>query len=346
MKLTTCCSLGPQSTHRSSRRALLRLPPFPLARLRAAFADPPGYVEPPAGGAGGASADTDPEPEAAAASRSGAVPSLGEAPTANGASHPEGSVAAPPGSGVRPGAPHALHGNAAADPSSGDSLSGRGDGASALATGTAAAASAAAGAEEGGADPAAAASGRFAEPSAAPAGGPGAGAAGEPGGPAAAASPGREGLEASMRGAAEGGNPALLLDERGGPQADGRLQHARAGAQQGVAEGGPGEAQPALNAEARSAPAGEHAHAAAVALEDVATGGFALGAEGQSVLLRDVHAALLRMLEGLDDNVEEAPTLAGYGAAADLAPQDVYRCRPFSNQPVPFAALAGWRPEW
>lgn len=253
---------------------------------------------------------------------------------ANGAAHPEGSVAAPSGSRPRPGAPHALPSGAAADPSSGDSLNGRGDGADASGSGTGAAASAAAGAEERGADPAAT-GGRSAEPNgAALAGGPGVSAAGDPGEPVAAAAAGGEGLEAAACGAAEGGSSPLVLDERGGPRADARLQHARAGAVEGAAEGGPGDAEPALKAEAHSTPAGGHAHAAAVRPEDAATGGFALGAEGQSVLLRDVHAALLRLLEGLDDNVEEAPTLAGYGAAADLAPQDVYRCRPFSNESV------------
>ncbi|KAK9832062.1 hypothetical protein WJX81_003439 [Elliptochloris bilobata] len=83
----------------------------------------------------------------------------------------------------------------------------------------------------------------------------------------------------------------------------------------------PGFAEPrAADASADPKPAEE-----AVDADGAATGKFALGADGQSVLMRDVHAALLRLLDGLDDDVEEAPTLAGYGAAADLAPQDVYR---------------------
>ena len=86
---------------------------------------------------------------------------------------------------------------------------------------------------------------------------------------------------------------------------------------------GRGVAVDASDAAGRSEAEGGAASAASAA---AATGGFARGAEGQSVLLRDVHAALLRVLEGLDEGVEEAPTLAGYGAAADLAPQDVYKC--------------------
>ena len=31
------------------------------------------------------------------------------------------------------------------------------------------------------------------------------------------------------------------------------------------------------------------------------------------------------MLEGLDEDLMEAPTMAGYGSATDLAPQDAYR---------------------
>ena len=50
------------------------------------------------------------------------------------------------------------------------------------------------------------------------------------------------------------------------------------------------------------------------------------GEQRQGNLLRDIHSALLRLLEGLDLELQEAPTLAGYGASADLAPQEAYRC--------------------
>ncbi|KAK9824314.1 hypothetical protein WJX72_009375 [[Myrmecia] bisecta] len=49
------------------------------------------------------------------------------------------------------------------------------------------------------------------------------------------------------------------------------------------------------------------------------------GAAGQAALLRDIHAALLRLVEGLDEELMEAPTMEGYGSAADLAPQEAYR---------------------
>lgn len=49
------------------------------------------------------------------------------------------------------------------------------------------------------------------------------------------------------------------------------------------------------------------------------------GARGQGPLLKDVHCALLRLMEGLDEDIQEAPTLAGYGSAADLGPQEAYR---------------------
>ena len=45
-----------------------------------------------------------------------------------------------------------------------------------------------------------------------------------------------------------------------------------------------------------------------------------------SALLRDLHLCMLRVLEGLDLELQEAPSMAGYGSAADLGPQDVYRC--------------------
>ena len=45
-----------------------------------------------------------------------------------------------------------------------------------------------------------------------------------------------------------------------------------------------------------------------------------------AVFLRDVHACMLRLAVGLQEEVLEAPTLAGYGAAAELAPHHAYRC--------------------
>lgn len=39
----------------------------------------------------------------------------------------------------------------------------------------------------------------------------------------------------------------------------------------------------------------------------------------------DLHAALVRVLEGLDEDLMEAPTMAGYGSATDLAPVDSYK---------------------
>ena len=41
--------------------------------------------------------------------------------------------------------------------------------------------------------------------------------------------------------------------------------------------------------------------------------------------MSDVHCAMLRLLEGIDQEVQEAPTLAGYGSAADLYPRDAFR---------------------
>ncbi len=49
------------------------------------------------------------------------------------------------------------------------------------------------------------------------------------------------------------------------------------------------------------------------------------GPAGQGRLLCDIHSALIRVLEGLDEDLMEAPTMAGYGSAADLAPQDAFR---------------------
>ena len=41
--------------------------------------------------------------------------------------------------------------------------------------------------------------------------------------------------------------------------------------------------------------------------------------------MKDIHCSLLRLMEGIDQEVQEAPTLAGYGSAADLSPHEAYR---------------------
>ena len=41
--------------------------------------------------------------------------------------------------------------------------------------------------------------------------------------------------------------------------------------------------------------------------------------------MKDIHCSLLRLMEGHDQEVQEAPTLAGYGSAADLSPHEAYR---------------------
>lgn len=41
--------------------------------------------------------------------------------------------------------------------------------------------------------------------------------------------------------------------------------------------------------------------------------------------MQDIHCSLLRLMEGHDQEVQEAPTLAGYGSAADLSPHEAYR---------------------
>ena len=51
----------------------------------------------------------------------------------------------------------------------------------------------------------------------------------------------------------------------------------------------------------------------------------AWGADGQGALMKDIHCSLLRLMEGIDQEVQEAPTLAGYGSAADLSPHEAYR---------------------
>ena len=49
------------------------------------------------------------------------------------------------------------------------------------------------------------------------------------------------------------------------------------------------------------------------------------GPVGQGRLLCDLHSALVRVLEGLDEDLMEAPTMAGYGSATDMAPADSYK---------------------
>ena len=51
----------------------------------------------------------------------------------------------------------------------------------------------------------------------------------------------------------------------------------------------------------------------------------AWGADGQGTLMKDIHCTMLRLMEGIDQEVQEAPTLAGYGSAADLSPHEAYR---------------------
>lgn len=53
----------------------------------------------------------------------------------------------------------------------------------------------------------------------------------------------------------------------------------------------------------------------------------ATGPAGQARLLRDIHIAMLRLLEGQDVDLQEPATLAGYGPADDrlLAPQAAYK---------------------
>lgn len=49
------------------------------------------------------------------------------------------------------------------------------------------------------------------------------------------------------------------------------------------------------------------------------------GAVGQGPLLRDCHAAMLRLMEGLDEELMEPPTMEGYGSAVSLGPQEAYK---------------------
>lgn len=71
--------------------------------------------------------------------------------------------------------------------------------------------------------------------------------------------------------------------------------------------------------QARSAERPCHAHASVLLLL------CRWGPAGQGRLLCEMHAALVRVLEGLDEDLMEAPTMAGYGSATDLAPVDSYR---------------------
>ena len=61
--------------------------------------------------------------------------------------------------------------------------------------------------------------------------------------------------------------------------------------------------------------------------------GCSWGARGQAALLRDVHASLLRLLEGHEEELLELATLPGYGPAADLAPSDAYRSARYLKHP-------------
>ena len=92
----------------------------------------------------------------------------------------------------------------------------------------------------------------------------------------------------------------------------------------------------AATAAAASAPeqqegsGGEHvdqkAACAARQLEAGSDSTMAPTAGSCSALLRDLHLCMLRILEGLDVEPQQAPSMAGYGSAAELGPQDVYRC--------------------
>lgn len=73
------------------------------------------------------------------------------------------------------------------------------------------------------------------------------------------------------------------------------------------------------------------------------TDGPGWGAHGQGPLLKDVHCALLRLMEGLDEEIQEAPTLAGYGSAADLGPQEAYRCYRAETQPTRPPCFTSWK---
>lgn len=49
------------------------------------------------------------------------------------------------------------------------------------------------------------------------------------------------------------------------------------------------------------------------------------GAKGQALLLRDAHAALLRVLESADDELLAAPAAASETAPQELGPHDAFR---------------------
>ncbi len=51
----------------------------------------------------------------------------------------------------------------------------------------------------------------------------------------------------------------------------------------------------------------------------------AVGAVGQGRLIRDIHSAMLRLLEGHEEELQELATMAGYGPAAELEPHAAYR---------------------
>lgn len=53
----------------------------------------------------------------------------------------------------------------------------------------------------------------------------------------------------------------------------------------------------------------------------------ATGPTGEARLLRDIHIAMLRLLEGHEEDLQEPATLAGFGPADDalLAPQAAYK---------------------
>ena len=61
-------------------------------------------------------------------------------------------------------------------------------------------------------------------------------------------------------------------------------------------------------------------------MDDMCDHGCRVGAKGQALLLRDVHTALLRVLESADDELLPPPAAALPIAPPELGPHDAYRC--------------------
>lgn len=62
-----------------------------------------------------------------------------------------------------------------------------------------------------------------------------------------------------------------------------------------------------------------------------------VGAAGQALLMRDVHVALLRVLEATEDVAVQPPDAAGVEASPDLGPHNAFRCS--APSPPPSTAL-------